>query len=159
MARILLFLSLATFLFQCQGDSGEMKAIAYANGSAIDCILNASAQDSARALLQELFAGTQDMLRVRVSDESVDAVRRTDTAMEFVFNTPAPFTSRMHGAFSVRRLVIPVTGDYAGSEMDPVATLFVADDQGFISGPLRNPAGRPLVLKLQSILTPGTRPR
>jgi len=156
MTRILLLLSIGATLLQCQGDSKGMKAISYVNGTIVERPLSASEQKSAAVILEDLFAGTEEMLRVHVSDETIDAIRKTDTAVEFVFDTPVNFTSRMRGTFAVRRLLLPVTGDYAGSATDPVTTLFVADEQGFISGPLRNPVGRPLVLKLRELVSPGS---
>ncbi len=140
-------------ILQCEGDSKGMKAIYHKGGNAVACRLSPADQNTALAMLNELFAGTDDMLRVRVSDQLLDRIRTTETVLEFTFDKPSAFTSRTYGKYAVRRLLLPLTGDYAGSANDSVATVFVANEAGFISGPLRNSQARPVLLKLQVLLS------
>ena len=153
MTRMLLFLAVAMTILQCEGDSKGMKVFYHKGGKTVEYRVSPADQNKTLAMLNEVFAGTNDMLRVRVSDQLVDRIRTTETALEFVFDKPSAFASRTYGKYAVRRLLLPLTGDYAGSENDSVATVFVANDTGFISGPLRNPQARPVLVKLQLLLS------
>jgi hypothetical protein len=153
MTRILLFLAVAMTILQCEGDSKGMKAYYHKGGKAVECRLSPADRTKTLAMLNEVFAGTDDMLRVHVSEQLVGRIRTTETALEFVFDKPSEFASRKHGKYAVKRLLLPLTGDYAGTGNDSVATVFVANDAGFISGPLRNPQARPVLLKLQNLLS------
>jgi len=153
MAHILIFLAVALTILQCEGDTMGMKAIYHKGGKAVEGRLSPADQNKTFALLKEVFAGTDDMLRVRVTEELVGRIKTTESALEFVFDAPSEFTSRIHGKYAVTRLLLPLTGDFAGSGNDSVATVFVANDRGFVSGPLRNSQARPLLLKLQDLLS------
>ena len=138
MTSVLLLLDVALTILQCEGDSKGMKALYHKGWKTVECRVSPADQDRMLTMLKEVFAGTDDMLRVRVSDQLVGRIRTTETALEFVFDKLSAFTSRTHGKYGVKRLLLPLTGDYAASGSDSVATVFVANDEGFISGPLRN---------------------
>lgn len=154
MIRLLLILSVAMTIIQGEGDSKGMKTLIHKSGKAVECRLGPVDQHKALVLLNELFSGTDDMLRVRVTEQMVERIRSTETALEFVFDKPTAFTSRTKGKYSVRRLLLPLSGDYAASDKSSLSTVFVANEEGFISGPLRNSQARPLLQKLQVLLLP-----
>ena len=96
------------------------------------------------------------MYLVYVSESLVNRIRTSDSALEFVYDRPQQFTSTTKGKYTITRILLPLTGDYAGSAADPSAAVFFANDKGFITGPLRNPNGRPLLLQLQGLLLRNT---
>jgi hypothetical protein len=153
MTRLSILLAVAMTILQCEGDSAGMKAFYYQGGKAAECRLSSADQEKALALLAELFAGTDDMLRVRVSEETVNRIRSGETALEFLFDEPHAFTSRTLGKYSVTRLLLPVTGDYAGPRNSSISTVLLANKEGFISGPLRSSHGGPLLGKIQALLS------
>ncbi len=153
MTRILLILSLVLTFFQCEGDSRGMKAFVHKNGITVEHRVSCADQKTAMALLRNLFAGTNDMLRVHVGEDLIEGIRKGAIALEFEFDTPTEFASPAQGTYALQRLLLPLTGDYAGSAQDPVVTVFMANDQGFITGPLSSPDGRPVLLKLEDLLS------
>jgi hypothetical protein len=153
MTRLSILLAVAMTILQCEGDSTGMKAFYHKDGKAAECRLSPADQERALAVLNELFAGTDDMLRVRVSEQLVNRIRSSETALEFLFDKPHVFTSRTHGKYSVTRLLLPVSGDFAGPKNSSMSTVFAANEEGFISGPLRNSQGGPLLAKLQVFLS------
>jgi len=153
MTRILLILSLALTFFRCEGDSKGMKAFVHKNGTAVEHRLSRADQKTAMTLLRKLFAGTNDMLRVHVSEDVVEGIRKGELALEFEFDEPTEFASPGQGIYSLERLLFPLTGDFAGSAQDSVVTVFMANDQGFITGPLSSTSGRPVLLKLNDLLS------
>ncbi|GEM_PF-2518887 len=153
MTRILLILLLALTFFQCEGDSKGMKAFLHKNGTAVEHRLSRADQKTAMTLLRKLFAGTNDMLRVHVSEDLVEGIRKGEVALEFQFDEPTEFASPAQGTYSLQRLLFPMTGDYAGSAQDPVVTVFMANDQGFITGPLCSPNGHPDLISLNDLVS------
>jgi hypothetical protein len=153
MLKLIPLLFSATVLFQCQGDAKGMKAYTYAHGTKAERRLTAPDQETVKTIIAELFEGTSDMLRVRVDDDRINDIRTKERAIEIVFDQLQTFKSNDLGSFSIRRLFIPVTGDYVGDPTTPSATLFPADDDGFMSGPLGNPNGYNVLVRLDSIIT------
>lgn len=153
MTRLSILLAVAMTILQCEGASTGMKAFLHQDGKAAECRLSSADQEEALSMLDELFAGTDDMLRVRVSEESVNRIRSRETALEFLFDKPHDFTSRTLGKYTVTRLLLPVTGDFAGPKNSSISTVLAANKEGFISGPLRNSQGGQLLVKLQALLS------
>ena len=85
---MLLFLAVAMTILQCEGDSKGMKVFYHKGGKTVEYRVSPADQNKTLAMLNEVFAGTNDMLRVRVSDQLVDRIRTTETALEFVFDKP-----------------------------------------------------------------------
>jgi len=157
MARILLILSIALAILRCEGGTRKMQAFVHQGGSATQHQITSVRQKKIESLLSDLFRGASDMYLVYVSESLVNRIRTSDSALEFVFDKPRQFTSTIKGKYTITRILLPLTGDYAGSATDPSAAVFVANDKGFITGPLRNPIGRPLLLQLQGLLLRNTR--
>jgi len=153
MLKLIPLLLSATVLFQCQGDAKGMKAYTYANGTKSEQQLTAPDQETVKTIIAELFKGTSDMLRVRVDDDRINDIRNKERAIEIVFDELQTFKSKDLGSFSIRRLFVPLTGDYVGDAKNPSATLFPANDDGFMSGPLENPNGYNALLRLDSVIT------
>ena len=153
MTHILLILWLALTFFQCEGDSRGMKAFIHKSGTTVEHRMSRADQKTAMTLLRNVFAGTNDMLRVHVSEDLIEGIRKGASALEFAFDTPTEFASPGQGTYSLQRLLLPLTGDYAGSAQNPGVTVFMANDQGFITGPLSSPDGRPVLLKLEDLVS------
>jgi hypothetical protein len=153
MLRILFMLSIAAAILPGGEGAQRMKAFVYEGGTASDHRLTRADQRKIEIALSDLFRGVNDMLRIHVSETLVQRLRASETAIEFQFDPPREFISKARGKITVARLLLPLTGDYAAAGNDSVATLFVANERGFTSGPLRHPAGRSILLKLRDLLS------
>jgi hypothetical protein len=90
-------------------------------------------------LLAGLMAGTTEMVRLLVSAERIESIRNR-SAIEFIFQDPRRFESRILGEQVLNRVLVPLDdSDYIGNPARPFVILFIANETGYLSGPLLNP--------------------
>lgn len=133
------------------GSSNEAgpRAILYEDGLARH--LDSLPEAHVRALLDTLFAGAADALRLAVTPHTTDPIRQDGTALEIVYPEPATFQTP-HGTRTFTHLLIPLSGEYAPSDETPRVVLFLGGDEGHDSGPLIAAGGREVVARLYELL-------
>ena len=110
------------------------------------------AADSLAAIALRLLATADDELRLIVTPEMVETIRKTDTALEIVF--PELFSAVT--AFGVKqeidRVLIPLSGEYGPPPEFSSALILFGDSTGYFTGPNQNNLARPELLKLLELL-------
>lgn len=135
----------------CSTDSGPLVLVYYRDGKEIRLPRESIDPAFVEGTIRSLFAGTTDMLRLHVDAERIASLKQTDTVLEVIFDKPTNIHSREFGELSVKRVLIPMSGDFVGNAADPVITLFPAND-GYLTGPYRNPTGYPDLMKLKNLV-------
>jgi hypothetical protein len=151
MINILFSVLFGAALFQGESDGATMKLAYYHHGKKSDLHLSRAEQSKLLALVSELFDGANDMLRVYVDDERMDGLRKKETCLEIFLRSTLTLTSREGRTYVVRKIFIPLSGDFVGTEKEPLATIILGDD-GYLSGPLNNPAGSPILRTIQELI-------
>jgi len=102
-------------------------------------------------ILMELIRGTDEILKLLVSEERIDKIKHDESGIEIIFNESIRIHSQNLGIFKINKLLIPFEGYYVGNEKDPMSTIFIGDN-GYMSGPLRNSKGFEHVKKIELLL-------
>lgn len=102
--------------------------------------------------LEKLIWETSDIVRLLVSNERVDGLKRSG-ALEVVFERRVTVRSRRLGDREIDRVLIPTAGDYAGVKEAPFVVLVLGVDGHYVSGPLVNQDGLLVLEKVRELLT------
>lgn len=135
----------------CSAGSGSFALTYYRDGKEIRVPRDKVNASGIENIVRALVAGTTDMLRLHVDDARIAALKQTDTVLEVVFEQETVLQSQGFGEVTVKRIVIPLSGDFVGSTADPVVTIFPAAN-GYLTGPLRNANGYPDLMKLRELV-------
>ena len=105
------------------------------------------------ALCEAQLTGADGVLRLGVSTQSIDVLRRDVPVLEITYPAPKHFRVALGGReVSASRLLIPLAGDLAGS----VTTIFYGNPD-YQSGPLRNTKGTAEIAGLVQSMAPAGR--
>lgn len=98
---------------------------------------------------EELMAGAQPV-RLLVTEDRIARIRDAG-ALEVVLDEVRTFSTAADTDTRAGRLLVPL-GDpsYVGTADEPFVTVFRGDDEGFGSGPYRNPDGLTLLSELEA---------
>ena len=92
-----------------------------------------------------LISSADDKMRLYVSSDLIKEVKKENESVEIRFTSICAFESKLLGKYKLKGLLIPLCGKYVGDESSPSAIIFVANQKGYISGPLGISAGLPYV--------------
>ncbi len=117
-----------------------MKIIYYKNGNEQN--LDTSKLDTKEILikLKELSENTTQIMRVYISEERLEAIKKEETGLEFILGKEIIINSPVLGKYSVKKIFIPLSGDFIGNEKSPVITVFLGKDEYYPEA-LRNMNG------------------
>ena len=125
-----------------------MKIYFYHSGEGSEVNLQKINSAEVEKVIKELVKGTSEIMRSYVDEEGLNEIRKTESVIEVFFSDTLSINSNGIGTLKFKKIFIPLTGDYAGTDESPVATVFIGDEVYF-SNPFRNPEGFPLVKRLQ----------
>lgn len=120
----------------------------YYKGDSIDEIKNSP---EIAKKIEELIFETTEILKLLVSSERVEMIKSNETCIEVIFEKRIRVNSKKLGSFKIDRLLIPLSGDFIGTEKSPVITIFLGD-KNYMSGPLRNYNGLEKLNQLRLII-------
>ncbi|KQC09199.1 MAG: hypothetical protein APR54_13085 [Candidatus Cloacimonas sp. SDB] len=133
-------------------EQAETDIIYFENGAETEIDLNSKEdQEKLINLINELMLGTDDMLRLLVSQDRIDQLKNEASGIEVSFNNVIRLHSEELGDHDVKKILIPFSGEFVGDYNDSMATIFLAND-GYMSGPLRNTQGLPKVNEIKELL-------
>jgi uncharacterized protein YcfL len=102
--------------------------------------------------LYDILKNTTEKLRVFYSDERIAELKENEKYFEIIYDQDKVITSDSLGNFSIRRMLIPLSGELYGSKEDPVITVFIGDEEGYFAGPLRNKNGLDSIERMINLL-------
>jgi hypothetical protein len=107
--------------------------------------------DQFKDLVIELVTGTNDVLRLLVNDDRIEQIKNDVAGVEIKFSELKILHSNELADYQVDGLLIPFTGEFADTDENGVATIFLADEV-YVSGPLRNPSGMKIVNQIRELI-------
>ncbi len=130
-----------------------MKIIFYQNGEAIN--INTSNLDLAGIYkkIKRLSENTTDKLRIYVSEERIEQLKQTETALEIIFEKEIEISSPAFGTEKIKRIFFPLSGDFIGNGESPVITIFLGTVNYYYPDALRNPTGYKDLMLLKNMVT------
>lgn len=134
-------------LNNCNKDSSALQVYQYEQGNVIQ--LNESELDIPEIsnLLNQLLENTSEYMRLYMDEGRFESLKREEQSAEFIFQNEMKVTSPRLGELKFNRILIPLSGDFAGSEKTSNMTLFIGDTKYFPE-PIINKTGFSLLQKL-----------
>jgi hypothetical protein len=140
MIKILPILVLGLFSLQCSSDRTTFRAYYCYGGRQTAIPTGRFDRAMFERMARDLFEGTSERLAIRADAALVDSIEHQDSVLEIVFLDRTTLHTRVAGDCPAQRLLIPLSGRFAGRGPDSGATLLIAGggDTGMV---LRNPEG------------------
>ena len=133
--------------------AADVQAAAYLDGRRTTLPADRVLASGLVALCEAQLTSADGVLRLGVSSQSIEALRREVPVLEITYPAAKQFRLALGGReISASRLLIPLAGDLAGS----ITTLFYANPD-YQSGPLRNSKGTADIAGLVKSMTPAGR--
>ena len=148
MLKNFIIVFVCSLFFNCNDETTIMKIYFFDSGTRSDINIKEVNVKEVGDIVKDLVAGTSEIMRSYVDEEGLNEIRSNDSAVEIFFNNAIIINSEELGELKFRKIFIPLTGDYSGTEESPVASVFIGEEE-YISNPLRNQQGYPLVKKLK----------
>lgn len=100
----------------------------------------------------EQFESADGILRMAVSEHTIQELTSNETVVELWFAEPRAFVIGFNNRSVVaQRVLVPLTGELAGD----VTTLFYGSGRSWAAGPLRNRRGTAAIAELAEALLAG----
>ena len=138
---------------------GPLRIFNYKNGVKTSVTLDASGYATVADILDMLFLGSSEALKLLVNDAKIEDIKKTESAVEIQLEKETIFKSTEMGQYNVDKIFLPFTGDFVGNDKDPIITVFAGDAKGYFSGPLRNPNGYAKLMELKALLEAAAGPK
>lgn len=138
-------------LTTCKADDNSMQISIYNNGQKSEVELNDEDKKQVRNILSELLSKTDDMLRVYFDEERIIELKLTEKCIEINFDKIEKVEIGILGETDVKKILIPLSGDFRATEKINVVTIFIGEDE-YSSGPLTASGGYQYVKLLEDKL-------
>lgn len=127
-------------LTTCKADDNSMKISIYNNGQKSEIELNDEDKIQVRNILSELLSKTDDMLRVYFDEDRITELKFAEKCIEINFEEIEKVQTGILGETNVKKILIPLSGDFRATEKINVVTIFIGEDE-YSSGPLTASGG------------------
>lgn len=135
----------------CIEEANYMNVNVIKKGSTEKVSLDKDDQKRLLQLVTSLIEESDDVLRLMVTEDRINDIKQVEESIEIVFSSEKIFKSDKLGGESIKKILLPLTGEFIGSPEDPIITIFVGDDEYF-SGPLRNSVGYQKLMGIKSLV-------
>lgn len=145
------FIAVLLLLINCKAEDTTMKVITYTNGQMSEVKLNSADRDKVSSILSELLIKIDDMLRVHFDEDRISGLKLEENCIELVLDSTQEFNTGFLGMTSVKKVLLPLSGDYQASEKIDIVTIIIGEDE-YSSGPLTASGGFKLLEELKGIV-------
>jgi len=147
MKLFLLFLTTLTF-FNCTKDSSDMMIYLYEKGEKTKLDNSSLNLAEISAVLNSLIKNADEFMRLYMDEDRFEYLKKEESAIEFVLEKETIIISAQLGKLKFKRILIPLSGDFAGNEKSANITFFIGDDKYFPE-PINNNNGYNDLAKLK----------
>ena len=128
-----------------------MKITLYNKGEVMNYKLTSGDKEKVNEMVRNIFGGIDEVLKLYLSDERLEELKNSEEVLEIIYNEPFVFTTKEFGTFPVKKIAIPLTGDFIGNEDNPEITIITGEEE-YDSTPFRNTTGYGLLMQLKELL-------
>lgn len=148
------FLILVVILLQTcnQMDKSSYTINYFNNGEPI--IIDNHNRDEFISNVTELFFNTNEVIRQIVTSDLITEIKKENECIEVVFDNLITVKSKKLGNFKIKKILVPLSGKYIGNQESPSAIILIANDKGYITGPLGCKNGLQYVEGIKRALLP-----
>lgn len=134
--------------------SADVELIRHRAEGATTVVLTDTCRRRLPGWAEELLSGAVPV-RLLVTEDRIREIREQG-ALEVVLGETRTFATAADTDTRAGRLLLPLTdSSFVGTPDDPFVTVFRGDDEGFGSGPYRNPEGLALLHELENCARDG----
>jgi type IV secretory pathway protease TraF len=88
-----------------------------------------------------LFNDSEQVISLIVTEEFISEFKKNNEGIEVTFDELTTLKSKELGSYRIRKLLIPISSKNVGNENPSFVIIFVANEKGYITGPLGCPNG------------------
>jgi hypothetical protein len=99
-------------------------------------------------LLNSLIKNADEFMRLYMDEDRFEYLKKEESAIEFVLEKETVIISAKLGELKFKRVLIPLSSDFAGNEKSANITFFIGDDKYFPE-PINNKIGYNDLAKLK----------
>ncbi len=147
----ILLITISLLLNNCKAEDNPMKIITYKNGQTSEVKISNDEGDKVKTILSDLLAKTDDMLRVHFDEDRINGLKLQENCIEIVLDSTQKFTTGFLGDVVIKKVLLPLSGDYQASEKIDIVTIIIGEDE-YSSGPLTASGGFKLLEELKGIV-------
>jgi hypothetical protein len=129
------FLHLFLILPTCNKMHNDSLSIQYFNSGKTFQIVNYNNEELLKSI-EGLIQNVEQRIQLIVSPKTIDATKNDSECTEITFNENITLKSKRLGTITMTKLLIPLSGKYVGDERSPSVIIFIANKDGYITGPL-----------------------
>jgi len=132
-------------------DSQDLKAYFFDSGKTDTLPVSKSMKSKIIRQVEKLIYNIDQELRVYFDAGRIDELKKTEKSIELIFNKKNKIKSKSRGVFSVQKVLLPLTGDLAGSKEANAVSILVGADE-YDSSPYLIKDGHAIVRQIEKIL-------
>jgi hypothetical protein len=131
--------------------SQELKAYYFDSGKTDTICISKSLKAKIIKQIGKLIYNIDQELRVYFDAGRIDELKKTEKSMELIFNKKNKIKSKSRGDFAVQKILLPLTGDLAGSKEANTVSILVGGDE-YDSSPYLVKEGYLVVQQIEKML-------
>jgi hypothetical protein len=149
--KILIFILLIITLVDAMDKSVDMKIVYFNAGKEKTINIPKPDRNKISQILYSLFSNCSEAFKLYIDEERIKGIKKDNSGVEIFLGKPVIFKTKSLGNYKVEKVMIPFTGDFAGSEKSSEVTIFAGESEYFTPA-LRNPNGFKKVKELEKII-------
>jgi len=83
-----------------------------------------------------IIRATDERIQLIVTKDLITQLKEENECIEISFSKLLKVRSKKLGILRVEKLLVPLSGKYIGDELSPSGIVFIADEKGYVTGPL-----------------------
>jgi hypothetical protein len=147
----IIILTALLFFSHCKAEDSPMKIFTYVNGVKSEVQLKSEQNNRVNQILSDLLIKTDDLLRVHFDDERIVEIKSIEKCIEIIFDKEKIFNTGFFGETSIKKVLIPLSGDFQASEKIDIVTVIIGVEE-YSSSPLTASGGFKLIQELEALL-------
>jgi hypothetical protein len=149
--KFLLYLLLGISIYNCKQEDVDMKIMLYNKGAVVNYKLASDEKEKVNEMVKSIFSGIDEVLKLYFDENRLEDLKTSGEVLEIIYNEPFVFTTKEFGTFPVKKIAIPLTGDFIGNTDNPEITIITGEEE-YDSTPFRNTTGYGLLMQLKELL-------
>ena len=130
----------------------EMKIIYFSSGKVNKPEISKSDQIKISQILTKLFSNCDEAWKLYISDDRINEIKKSDSGVEIFLGKTIVYKTKSLGNYKIKKIMIPFTGDFAGSEKSSEVTIF-AGEKEYFTPPLISKNAFQNIIELKKIIS------
>ena len=129
--KLFLFFIIVFSSISCINESNQMTIYKYEEGNKIKLSAASENLERINMLLNSIIKNADEFLRLFMDEERFESLKNDETVYEFIFQEEINIETKNLGQLIFKKIMIPITGDFASSEGNSNVKFFIGDEKYF----------------------------